>query len=290
MASSVELGPGIRLHAANMPRNSRSPTQRRRSTTWRLMSATWATGPPNAASPTRSRTRLTSQAPGRSVATGLSRSAPGGRETPAPRGPGRRPQPRAREQDTVGRPGGGSVDPWVRTSPESTVRVLSVSIGDDRSTGPWGGRDHRGGATDHDRRRAGADAGAAGGPGPPRRTGGQRGPGDPQPAGGDVLEGTGGRPVPAGVGRRLRAGAAPPPGGALGGGSGGSAPARRAPAGRDLIAATPSCGGRGRPQDGDWGRSATVKVWLTRDLTTTRSSAHSTHSFSTPNGTRRRCT
>src|SRR5579871_594452 len=51
MASSVELGPGIRLAAPRRSRNSCSDSHwRRRTTSWR-MSAMWAAGPPNAMQP-----------------------------------------------------------------------------------------------------------------------------------------------------------------------------------------------------------------------------------------------
>src|SRR5215472_11262918 len=68
IASSVELGPGIRLDAPSRSRNLSDDSQRRRRTTSFSMMAMWAAGPPNAVNPRRRKRSASSER----VAAGLS--------------------------------------------------------------------------------------------------------------------------------------------------------------------------------------------------------------------------
>src|SRR5665647_1980341 len=68
IASSVELGPGIRFVAPTRSRNSERDTQPRRVTTSSSIIAIWAAGPPKAVVPRRRNTRATSP---RAFGTGL---------------------------------------------------------------------------------------------------------------------------------------------------------------------------------------------------------------------------
>jgi hypothetical protein len=63
MASSVLLGPRLRLVAPTRSTNRSSVTHRRRRTTWSWIIAMRAAGPPNAVTPSRRHGRVTSQPP-----------------------------------------------------------------------------------------------------------------------------------------------------------------------------------------------------------------------------------
>src|ERR687892_1382768 len=63
MASSVLLGPRLRLVAPTRSTNRSSVTHRRRRTTWSWIIAMRAAGPPNAVPPSRRHGRVTSQPP-----------------------------------------------------------------------------------------------------------------------------------------------------------------------------------------------------------------------------------
>ena len=68
-ASWVDAGPGTRLQAAKSSPNSSAPSQRRRRTTSRSISATWLAGPPKATQPSRPKTAATSPSRARRVAS-----------------------------------------------------------------------------------------------------------------------------------------------------------------------------------------------------------------------------